>query len=138
MPLDHHRKSRVDAWISAFEDAVRKRDYERGRDLFCNNVESFGTVAAHVEGLDCLEADQWHIVWPRTENFSFEPESKRYIVSNDYVVVLARWSSRDLNCEDAQNLRSGRCTIVLREIGAAQEHMQACHTHFSINPGSSA
>jgi len=136
MELDHVRTSRVDAWLSTFAVAVRSRDYDGARKLFNDDVESFGTVATHVEGLDRLETEQWGNVWPQTEDFDFVPESKQIIFMREYVVVLARWTSRDMNAEDEQSLRSGRCTIVLREVGAEGDHMQACHTHFSIDPGS--
>jgi ketosteroid isomerase-like protein len=123
----------IELWMRAFSEAVRKRDFASGRELFDDRVMSFGTVCVRAETLDDLASRQWSVIWPNTRGFEFEYESSRALVGEGQATVMAHWSSAGLGAGGALFQRRGRATIVLAHDGL---RWKAVHTHFSINPDS--
>ncbi len=125
-----------DRWLAEFEDCVCSRDTDRGRQLFGENVYAFGTRADVAVGLDNLEQDQWTPIWSNTQGFHFLFDSARYIVADDKstVCVMVSWESHAVENGKKGYLRSGRCTLVLREDRNAPFGYVAMHSHFSKLP----
>ncbi len=123
----------VDAWLSAFADCVRARDFEAGRALFAHEAVGFGTVTERYDGLEELVGSQWSQVWERTAEFSFEGDAERWL-DGEQAVVATGW--RSIGTEDGgRRTRTGRVTLVLRATGGT---VLAVHSHFSMSPGTSA
>ncbi|MEM9771870.1 MAG: nuclear transport factor 2 family protein [Cyanobacteria bacterium P01_D01_bin.73] len=126
----------LDNWLAEFEDCVRSRDTDRGRQLFDENVYAFGTRADVATGLDDLVKNQWTPIWLNTQGFHFLFESAKYIVSDDRSTVCAMvsWESHAVENGQKGYLRSGRCTLALRKDSSAPFGYLAMHSHFSKLP----
>lgn len=123
----------IDAWLQAFATCVRTQDFESGRELFDVNAAGFGTVTGRYDGLGELVGSQWSGVWKRTEQFDFDQTDLRWIDSS-MCVVAATWQSIG-NDGGERRTRSGRATLVLQLAG---DRMFAVHSHFSMDPGTTA
>jgi ketosteroid isomerase-like protein len=121
----------LEKWLKDFSEAVRKRDFASGENLFEDGTVSFGTVCFRAENLDELVARQWRRVWPRTADFDFDYASARAIVTGDSATVVTGWRSSGFDHDGNSVERSGRATIVLQKSAAG---WKAIHTHFSISP----
>jgi ketosteroid isomerase-like protein len=118
-------------WLRLFSQAVRDRNLTEGKNLFDENVVSFGTVCFRVESLDDLAARQWQLIWPKTKKFEFDYDSARAIVDANLAVIMADWSSTGFNSDNLPFPRRGRATIALKKSASA---WKAVHTHFSMDP----
>lgn len=120
----------VTEWLDAWQRCIQTRDLDAASPLFAEDVMSFGTRAATMQGLEALREEQWRPTWERTRDFRFDPATLRVWWEGDLVVMAVCWESV---ARDAQaTRRQGRCTIVLRRHHTGQ--LVACHTHFSIRP----
>ena len=121
----------VRQWLEMFAEAVRTRDYARGRDLFAPEAVGFGTVAERAVGLDRLVSEKWRRVWGATNGFAFDLDA--LLVGGDDPVywAAAPWSSVGRTADGVDAERRGRATIVLVRRG---EQLLAVHTHFSFVP----
>ena len=94
---------------------------------------AFGTVTGYMRGLAELENQQWHQVWYRIKDFTFETES--LIVfgepSSDMVTIACLWHSLGQSPEGWYE-RRGHVSLVLRK---ASNGLQCIHSHFSMEPG---
>lgn len=133
--MSHHARvtasTHCEEWLRAFARAVRERDFETGRRLFCHDVVGFGTVCARAEGLDCLVSEQWHWIWPNTTGFDFAYDSVRTRTEGNQSVIMTLWSSNGIRQDGSTFRREGRATIVLQKEEAG---WKAVHTHFSLTP----
>ena len=126
--------TQIRGWLMIWQSMIRDCRYDAARELFDDEVVSFGTVTDRMEGLDALEVQQWRKVWDNTQNFSFDFDTLSLNVSDDekLVVCTVLWSSEtrpdaDGNCK----LRKGRATLALSRPG---KHWKALHSHLSITP----
>ena len=126
----------VTTWMRAFASCVRERDFARGRELFADDVSSFGTAARRARGLAVLERDQWRRVWPETEGFEFDVDTMDVVASDDrsLVAVLAGWQSRGVAEDGTTFPRRGRATVLLARRPGAPHGYEAVHSHFSLVP----
>lgn len=126
----------VTAWLEAFAERVRARDFPGGRALFAPGAHGFGTVSRVMRSLDALEREQWARVWPVTSGFCFERRGLRIEASPDglQAVAMATWKACN-HPEPKRRVfdRRGRATVVLRRADAAAPWI-AEHTHFSFDP----
>jgi ketosteroid isomerase-like protein len=129
--LSHQDRAAILKWLTAFETAVRTRDFAAGRALCAKHVVGFGTVAARADGLDQLESAQWQCVWPVTEGFAFDPSTLRFGGQAGSYWVAAAWSSSGSVETPFPIERRGRATLILRNTA---QGLLAIHTHFSIEP----
>jgi ketosteroid isomerase-like protein len=127
--------SEPEAWMRAWRDAIRARDYDAGRRLFAPEVESFGTLAGAVSGLDGLCERQWREIWPQTEAFDFDwPGLKLWSSGErDLVLVACGWESRGVRPDGTRYPRRGFATVALRR--APDGGLRAVHTHFAMAAG---
>lgn len=123
----------IDAWLSAWAQAIRDNDLEAGRRMFAENVVGFGTLTGAMIGLDALVSDQWSQIWPRTAGFVFGPVHQ-VSVTDDLAVVVAEWRSEGRTDAGAYE-RRGRATLVLRPTASG---LVCTHSHFSMFPGTPA
>ena len=60
------------AWLEIFAACVRAQDFDAARPMIAEEVVSFGTKAAMVEGRENLIAQQWRHIWPTIQGFTFD------------------------------------------------------------------
>ena len=118
-------------WLRNFAACVRRRDLEAGRALCDPDILSFGTVCWRSENLDALVREQWEQVWSATEDFDFDYETTRAVVSEGVAALLTTWTSIGFAADGARFPRRGRATIVLHR---TDDTWRAVHTHFSMDP----
>ena len=121
----------VSLFLEKFSECVRNRDYDGGKELFCEDVYSFGTVAETVEGLDHLVEKQWKEVWPNTEGFRFETPSARVMGGGEGsgVCVCVNWFSNGISPNGETFPRRGRCTLFLKRVSG---ELNVWDSHFSL------
>lgn len=129
--------SSIHSWLDRWEASIRARDYEAGRVLFAHEVQSFCTFVNVAYGLDDLVDQQWRVVWPKTEGFTFSKEGSLIDLSEDRTraVVAMLWFSFGIDRSGQKFRREGRATIVLTRSGVDEE-WTAIHTHVSLSAGS--
>src|SRR5437667_8682710 len=123
----------LEQWLRAFEAAVRARDFAGGRTLFADDAVAFGTWARAVAGLDNIEREQWHNVWPRIRGFHFEPGA-HVRTSGDSAWIAGGWSTEVTGPDGRPFTRPGRGTFVLERRAGK---WLAVHSHFSLLPSQS-
>ena len=130
---DDRSTTDVLAWLSRFGAFVAARDFDGGRSMFDEGVVAFGTWADVVEGLDHVEATQWRSVWPTIEDFAFDLDGARMLLSPDgqQAVIVTPWGSTGFDEAGAPFDRPGRATLVLRRDGESGG-WRCVHTHFSL------
>jgi len=126
-------ESEVSTWLTEFEAAVRARDFATGRRMFAPDAVAFGTWARAVTGLDNIEREQWHNVWPRIRNFHFE-EQPTVRATGDSAWLAASWSSDATGPDGTPFERHGRATFIL---GRRDGRWVAVHSHVSLLPSQS-
>jgi ketosteroid isomerase-like protein len=123
----------IAAWISAFQTAVRARDFATGRTLFAPDAVAFGTFAAAVSGLDHIEREQWRQIWPRIREFRFAPEPAA-AGDGDSAWIAATWSSEATAPDGRPFTRHGRATF---NLARRDGRWLAVHSHVSLLPSQS-
>lgn len=126
----------VREWFARWGECVASKDFETARTLFDPAVLGFGTYADVLEGLDALEARQWRAIWPTIEDFRFELDGLRCLVSPDGLMAtgIAAWGSTGIDAGGARFDRPGRASVVLVR-DAPTGPWRGVHTHFSRCPG---
>ncbi len=126
----------VKEWLAAWQPCVQKAEFQPARDLFAQNVVSFGTHIDVVEGLDALEENQWRNVWPTIEDFGWDFEQIRIGVSSDRLMsfLITTWTSTGFEKNNINFDRPGRTTVILARKRVDQPWF-GIHTHFSLYPG---
>jgi len=120
-------------WLEVFERTVRGRDFAGGRTLFADDAVAFGTWARAVAGLDNIEREQWHNVWPRIRNFHFEGDTS-VRASGDHAWIAGSWATEVTGPDGRPFNRPGRGTFVLER---RDGRWLAVHSHFSLLPSQS-
>jgi uncharacterized protein (TIGR02246 family) len=121
------------AWITAFQSAVRARDFTAGRGLFAPDAVAVGTFAAAVSGLDNIEREQWRQIWPRIRDFTLEPGAS-VRMAGDTAWIASGWSSEATAPDGRPFRRPGRATFVLERRAG---RWLAVHSHVSLMPSQS-
>lgn len=122
-----------EAWLRAFEAAVRARDFATGRTLFADDAVAFGTWARAVAGLDNIVREQWQNVWPRIREFRFDADA-RVQAAGDGAWIAAGWSTEATGPDGRPFSRPGRGSFVLERRAGT---WLAVHSHFSLLPSQS-
>ncbi len=128
------REPEIRRWLEDFSAAVRNVDYPAGREMFAEDVLSFGTRNNILIGLEQLERWQWRRVWGGTREFRFDFDTLRCDIDGDLAMVAATWTSEGKRTQDEWFQRSGRATFALRRVGG---EWRAVHSHFSLTPADS-
>jgi ketosteroid isomerase-like protein len=125
------------AWLARFEACVRLRDFLSARELFSEEVFSFGSRVDQMSGLDSLESEQWRGVWSNIERFSFNLSDLRVHGTEQQGILVfgLSWTSLGIAPDESRFERPGRATLCLelQEDGS----WRCVHSHFSLLPGSS-
>ena len=121
----------VKEWFQLLTVFCSSVDYDSAREIFSDDVASFGTYADAVRGLDRLQKEQWEQVWPRTSGFHVLMDSVQAGGGVNAAWGMATWESTGYDENRAEFLRRGRATVVLAQ---ANDRWAAVHTHFSLFP----
>jgi len=120
-------------WLETFAACVRAQDFDGARPMIAEDVVSFGTKAAMVEGRDNLIAQQWRHIWPTIEGFTFDLDTLHWHRADDTAWAVLTWTSRGSRPDGTPFPRPGRATFTF-------VHRDGCwlatHTHFSLFPPS--
>jgi ketosteroid isomerase-like protein len=121
-------------WLDAWGAMIRARDIDAARRLFAEDVIAFRSLSEAMIGRDELERNQWEPIWNRTRGFRFEDHTVVFDNSRE-AVVAATWSSEGEGEAGRLYPRRGRATLAFRRENG---DLVCIHSHFSMNPGSSA
>jgi len=119
----------VQEWFEKMSRFCSSIDYVSAREIFDDEVSSFGTQADAVTGLDRLQEEQWEQVWPRTTGFRVLMDTVRGGGSGEIAWGMAVWTSTGYDEAGEEFKRPGRATVVLRR---TEGRWKAIHTHFSL------
>ena len=61
----------IKLWFELWESYVQNKDFETAKNLFHDEVVTFGTWMDVVQGLEKLCNHQWKNIWPTITNFEF-------------------------------------------------------------------
>ena len=124
----------IRSWFGKWEVFVVACDYKGARDLFENEVVSFGTWMDVVQGLDELEFKQWKNIWPTINNFKFLTETLFVQISPDRLFAnsVLTWDSLGFDKKDVSFIRTGRASVVMKRINI-NDDWKGIHTHYSLN-----
>jgi ketosteroid isomerase-like protein len=116
-------------WFEKMTAYCSTIDYKSAREIFDQDVASFGTQADAVSGLDLLQEQQWEQVWPRTSGFKVVMDTVRSGGTDEFAWGMATWTSTGYDADGNEFERPGRATVVLRKNAGT---WRAIHTHFSL------
>ena len=118
----------IQRWLLAFQKCVRKRDYEKSRELFHSNVIGFGTESKRDNNIVDLDANDWKKAWGNMLAFEFVIKDAGVIPAPGMFVIAIDWLSRSPIYGGSNT--NGRATIVLVNFDGK---LLCVHSHFSIN-----
>lgn len=121
------------AWLEAFAAYVRARNFDGAKPMIAENVVSFGTKAAMVEGRDALIAQQWQHIWPTIAGFAFDLDTLHWHRADDTAWAVLTWTSQGFRPDGTPFPRPGRATFTFVYRDGT---WLATHTHFSLFPPS--
>jgi ketosteroid isomerase-like protein len=124
--------SAVREWFEKLTLYCSTVDYESAREIFAQEVASFGTQADAVTGLDRLQREQWQEIWPRTAGFRVLMDTVRAGGDDKLAWGMATWTSTGFDADGREFERPGRATVVLTRSAG---RWRAVHTHFSLYRG---
>lgn len=122
----------VAQWFARLSWCCANVDYASAREIFADDVVSFGTKAEIVAGLDRLVAEQWQGIWPNITDFRIDLATVRSGGAGGIAWGVALWTSTGYDERGQPFHRPGRATVVLEK----RDKTWLCiHSHFSLNPG---
>lgn len=132
-------RTEIRNWFALWSVNVAEVDFTPARELFADNVASFGTHMDVVEGLDELENRQWRSVWPTIEDFGFNLDTLKVGISSDrrMAIGILTFSSTGLTEDGHRYVRPGRATVAFAR-PRTNAKWKAIHTHVSLTPGTPA
>ena len=124
----------IKSWFGKWEEFVVGCNFKSARDLFEEEVVSFGTWMNVVQGLDELELKQWKNIWPTIKGFKFLTETLFIQMSPDKLFAnsILTWESLGFDEKGTSFYRTGRASVVLKRIDIYND-WKGIHTHFSLN-----
>ena len=136
LDTDNKDHNSIIFWFKTWENKVQNKDYESTKNLFENDVVSFGTWMNVVEGLEKLCANQWKSVWPTINNFKFLTDTLYIQISPDRLLAnsILVWDSKGYKKNGSSFKRNGRATVTLKR-NNINDAWKCIHTHFSLNRG---
>jgi len=120
-------------WLETFAVCVRARDFDAARPMIAEEVVSFGTKAAMVEGRENLIAQQWRHIWPTIQGFTFDLDTLHWHRADETAWAVLTWTSRGYRSDGTSFPRPGRATFTFAR---RDGRWLATHTHFSLYPQS--
>ena len=136
LDTDNKDHNSIIFWFKTWENKVQNKDYESAKNLFENDVVSFGTWMNVVEGLEKLCANQWKSVWPTINNFKFLTDTLYIQISPDRLLAnsILVLDSTGYKKNASSFKRNGRATVTLKR-NNINDAWKCIHTHFSLNRG---
>lgn len=110
-------------WLYAFEQCVRKRDYDSAEKLIHKNCLYFGLEFDHAK-------DDWISVWPNQLSFSFDMAATKFVVEGNLTVISTRWVAQGLI--HGAPPKMGRASIALMNFTG--DKLMAVSYHTSLQP----
>jgi ketosteroid isomerase-like protein len=123
----------VRRWFQCLQLHVQTVDFVGARNLFAEDVVTFGSFNPFTVGREATEAEQWRTVWGRIDRFRWRLDDLRTIVSGDRctAVGMVVFDSTGYSENGTPYDRPGRVTVVLRR-GAVGQEWIAQHMHVSL------
>ena len=126
----------IKLWFELWESYVQNKDFESAKNLFHDEVVSFGTWMDVVQGLEKLCNHQWKNIWPTITNFEFLTDTLFIQISPDslFANTILVWNSVGYSEQGKSFERTGRATVILKKLNK-NSNWKGIHTHFSLNRG---
>jgi ketosteroid isomerase-like protein len=126
----------IKSWFDIWEIYVQNREYESAKNLFQEDVVSFGTWMDVVQGIEKLCSGQWKNIWPTITDFKFLTNTLFIQISPDRLFSnsILVWDSLGYQKGGKSYKRSGRASVVLKRL-SLDDSWKGIHTHFSLNRG---
>jgi len=123
----------VRRWFQCLQLHVQTVDFVGARNLFAEDVVTFGSFNPFTVGREATEAEQWRTVWGRIDRFRWDLDGLRIIISGDRctAIGMAVFASTGYTESGTPYERPGRATVVLSR-GAVGEEWRAQHMHVSL------
>ena len=134
-PNDNNHMS-IKLWFELWGSYVQNKDFGRAKNLFHDEVVSFGTWMDVVQGLEKLCNYQWKNIWPTITNFEFLTDTLFIQISPDSLFAnsILVWNSVGYSKQGKSFERTGRATVILKKLNKSSD-WKGIHTHFSLNRG---
>ena len=134
--LNDNNHVSIKSWFELWESYVQNKDFELAKNLFHDEVVSFGTWMDVVQGLDQLRLNQWKNIWPTISNFKFLTDRLFIQLSPDKLFAnsVIIWDSIGYKNDGNSFKRTGRATVTLKR-DYLNSSWKGIHTHFSLNRG---
>jgi ketosteroid isomerase-like protein len=126
----------IKSWFDIWEIYVQNKEYESAKNLFQEDVVSFGTWMDVVQGIEKLCSGQWKNIWPTITDFKFLTNTLFIQISPDRLFSnsILVWDSLGYQKGGKSYKRSGRASVVLKRL-SLDDSWKGIHTHFSLNRG---
>jgi ketosteroid isomerase-like protein len=123
----------VRQWFQRLQLHVQTVDLVGARNLFAEDVVTFGSFNPFTIGREATENEQWRTVWGRIDRFRWDLDGLRTIISGDRctAIGMAVFSSTGYTESGTPYARPGRATVVFGR-GAVGEEWMAQHMHVSL------
>src|SRR5919107_2204127 len=118
----------VPRWFQRLQLHVQAVDLVGARDLFAEDVVTFGSFNPFTIGREATEDEQWRAVWGRIDRFRWDLDGLRTIISGDRctAIGMAVFASTGYTESGTPYERPGRATVVLGR-GEVGEEWKAQH-----------
>lgn len=116
-------------WLSDFQNAVVKRDFASGRNLYSESPNMFGTRVNFSTNIQEYFEQQWRVIWESSWDFKFTKIIE--INTNANMGFCAVTWSNMTRVGTEPIYREGRATFIFQNLDGK---LQAVHSHISENP----
>jgi ketosteroid isomerase-like protein len=135
-PEDHRT---IADWFARWGDLVANVDFRHAREMFMEDIVSFGSKVEMVVSREALEAQQWRAIWPSIEDYRYDLDTLEVVVSPDRLMAMGAviFRSTGLHQDGSRFSRPGRATVTLMRTTLDAPWL-GTHTHVSLTPGTPA
>jgi ketosteroid isomerase-like protein len=135
-PVAPEDRASIADWFARWGDLVANVDFKRSREMFVDDIVSFGSLVDMVTTREALEAQQWRAIWPTILDYRYDLATLEVAVSPDRLMAMGAvmFRSTGLHPDGARFERPGRATVTLMRT-ALDSPWLGTHTHVSLTPG---
>jgi ketosteroid isomerase-like protein len=139
LPVAPEDRRTIADWFARWGDLVANVDFRHAREMFVEDIVSFGSKVEMVVSREALEAQQWRAIWPSIEDYRYDLDTLEVVVSPDRLMAMGAviFRSTGLHQDGSRFSRPGRATVTLMRTTLDAPWL-GTHTHVSLTPGTPA
>jgi ketosteroid isomerase-like protein len=139
LPVAPEDRRTIAHWFARWGDLVANVDFRQAREMFVEDIVSFGSKVEMVVSREALEAQQWRAIWPSIEDYRYDLDTLEVVVSPDRLMAMGAviFRSTGLHQDGSRFSRPGRATVTLMRTTLDAPWL-GTHTHVSLTPGTPA